>query len=204
MHLRPDHPGQVAVVRIGEVQVWDVPLGRLVATIPAAPLLDTLSGGASPIAFDASGDRLAVLGDDHTLQVWDVATATQIRPPIPAPTISNLLGFDADGYLVVTRDVPGAYQGILAFVDTGPGAGFESGFIETANAIGQVFTNYLTEDRRAAPFQFSGEGRVLDLPVTAQAWRDGLCSVADRPFTPGERQLLPPGSTTEPVCRGHR
>jgi hypothetical protein len=202
MHLRPGHPGQVAVVRIGEVQVWDVPLGRLVATIPADPLLDTLSRGASPIAFDASGDRLAVLGEDRTVQLWDVGTATQVRPPVPAPTISNLLGFDADGYLAVVRDVPNSSQSFLAFIDTAPDAGFESGFVEMSNAIGSVYPHYLSADRRAAPLNFLGEGRVLDLPVTAQGWRDGLCSLVDRPFTQGEEQLLPQGTTTEPACRG--
>jgi hypothetical protein len=204
MHLRPGHPGQVAVVRIGEVQVWDVPLGRLVAVIPAAPLLSTLDGGASPISFDASGDRLAVLGSDRTLQLWEVDTATQIRPPIAAPTISHLLGFDADGYLVVIREVPGTVSGSFAFIDPGPDAGFESGFVELDNMIGSVYPSYLSEDRRFVPLRFSGEGRVLDLPVTAQAWRYGLCAVADRPFIPGEEQLLPPGVTTEPACRGHR
>jgi hypothetical protein len=54
------------------------------------------------------------------------------------------------------------------------------------------------EGRGAEPLQFVGAGR-----VTAQAWRDGLCSGADRPFTPGE-QLLPPATTTEPACRGYR
>ncbi len=201
MHLRPGHPGQVAVVRIGEVQVWDVPLGRLVATIPAEPLLETLDSGSSPIAFDASGDRLAVLGEDHTLQLWDVDTGTQVRLPIPAPTISSLLGFDADGYLAVTRDEPNASQSVLAFIDTDPAAGFESGFVELDKAIGSVSSFYLSADRRTAPLQFTGVGRVLDLPVTAQAWRDGLCSMADRPFTPGEQQLLLAGTTTEPACR---
>jgi len=203
MHLRPGHPGQVAVVRIGEVQVWDVPLGRLVATIQTDPLLDTLFSGASPLAFDASGDRLAVLGEDHTLQLWDVDTATQVRPPIPAPTISDLLGFDADGYLVVVRDMPNSSQAFLSFIDTAPDAGFESGFVDVSNAIGSVYPHYLSADGRVAPLYYFGEGRVLDLPVTVQGWRDGLCSVVDRPFTPGEEQLLPQGITTEPACRGH-
>jgi WD40 repeat protein len=202
MHLRPGHPGQVAVVRIGEVQVWDVPLGRLVATIPAAALLDTLYVGASPIAFDASGDRLAVLGTDHTLQLWDIDTAAQVRPPIPAPTISNLLGFDADGYLVVVREGPSTIPLNLAFVDTDSDAGFEAGSIEMTHAIGS-YPHYLSDDRRTVPLQLSG-GRVLDLPITAQAWRDGLCSVADRPLTPDEERLLPPGTATESACRGRR
>ena len=87
-------------------------------------------------AFAASGDRLAVLGVDHTLQRWDVDTVTPVRPPIPAPTISNLLGFDSDGYLVVVRDGPDTLRSNLAFIDTDPDAGFESGFVET-NAIGR-------------------------------------------------------------------
>jgi hypothetical protein len=201
MHVRPGHPGQVAVLRSGEVQVWDVPLGRLVAVIPAPPLLGTLDAGGSPIAFDASGGRLAVLGSDRTLQLWDVDSRTQVRSPIPAPTISDLVGFDADGYLAVVRDVPSATHQSLAFIDTDPDAGFESGVVEIDNVIGSAYPSYLSDDRRFAPLLFSLEGRVLDLPVTAQGWRDGLCSVVDRPFTPGERQLLPEGTTTEPACR---
>jgi hypothetical protein len=201
MHLRPGHPGQVAVVQTGEVQVWDVPLGRLVAVIPAAPLLGTLDAGGSPIAFDASGDRLAVLGSDRTLQLWDVDSRTQARSPIPAPTISDLVGFDADGYLAVVRDVPSPTQQSLAFIDTGPDAGFESGVVEIDNVIGSAYPFRLSDDRRSAPLLFPLEGRVLDLPVTAQGWRDGLCSVVDRPFAAGEQQLLPEGTTIESACR---
>jgi hypothetical protein len=136
------------------------------------------------------------------VQLWDVDSQTQVRAPIPAPAISDLIGFDADGYLAVVRDVPGTSSGsVLAFVDVDPDAGFESGAIEVGTAIGPVHPFYLSDDRRFAPLLFSVEGRGLDLPLTAQAWRDGLCSVVDRPFTPGERQLLPEGISTEPACR---
>ncbi|MEJ3653389.1 serine protease [Actinomycetes bacterium KLBMP 9759] len=202
MRPRPGHPGQVAVVRIDEVQVWDVPFGRLVAAIPVAPLPEAVDGGASPMAFDATGDRLVVLGEDRTLTRWDVDDAARVGSAIPAPTVMNLHGFDADGYLVVSREEPGEADSTLAFVDTAPDAGLEAGSIELEAAVGSLYRYfYVSDDRRSLPTVSSG-GRVVDLPLTAQAWRDELCSVLDRPFTPAEARLLPPGAGTESACRG--
>jgi hypothetical protein len=38
------------------------------------------------------------------------------------------------------------------------------------------------------------------LPLTARAWHDKVCSVVDRPFTPAELAVLPPGTDTGPPC----
>ncbi|OLT02808.1 hypothetical protein BJF90_28665 [Pseudonocardia sp. CNS-004] len=73
--------------------------------------------------FDATGDRLVVLGGDRTVQLWDIPSTRPVRPPIPAPTVTGLVGFAADGHLVATqRDDESTLADIrLAFVDLGAG-----------------------------------------------------------------------------------
>jgi hypothetical protein len=199
MQVRPGHPGQVAVVGIDEVQVWDAPLGRLVASLPAAPWLDELDRYRSPVAFDATGDRLAVLTRDRTVQLSDVEPARLARAPIPTPATRELLGFDADGYLVTGNvgDV-GVSPTRLAFLDVVTGA--EAGSVDTTDAIRPLRIGYLTEDRRTIRLDDLGDDWVLDLPATAQAWRDALCTAFGRELTAGERAILPPGTNTEPPC----
>jgi len=198
MQLRPGHPGQVAVVGIDEVQIWDAPLGRLVTSIPAAPWLDGLSSYRSPIAFDATGDRLAVLTRDRTVQLWAVDAARPARAPIPAPATRELLGFDADGYLVAGNSGDGISTTRLAFLDVVTGA--EAGSVETGDAIRHLRISYLAEDRRTIRLDDLGDDWILDLPATAQAWRDGLCATVGRDLTAGERAVLPPGTNTDPPC----
>jgi WD40 repeat protein len=199
MQVRPGHPGQVAVVGIDEVQIWDAPLGRLVTSLPAAPWLDGLGHYRSPIAFDATGDRLAVLTRDRTVQLWDVDPARPARAPIPAPATRELLGFDADGYLVagnVGADSISATR--LAFLDVTTGA--EAGSVAPTDALWPLRNSYLTDDRRTIRLNDRGRNRILDLPATAQAWRDALCATLGRELTAGERAILPPGANTEAPC----
>ena len=197
MYLRPGHPGQVGVLTPDEVQIWDVTLGRLVASVPAAASLAALDGRGGPIAFDATGERLAVLGRDQTLQLWDSGAARQVRTPIPAPGITDLLGFDLDGYLVVVVDGDSTRER-LAFVDLDAGA--ESGSIDTDGAIRPLTIAHFGDDRRTVRLDDLPRGWVFDLPVTARAWRDSLCAAVGRPFTAAEQAILPPGARTAPPC----
>jgi hypothetical protein len=59
------------------------------------------------------------------------------------------------------------------------------------SAIASVEPHYLSDDGRAAPLQFSGEGRVLDLPVTAQALA-GRAVHDSRPPVHPRRAAAPP------------
>jgi WD40 repeat protein len=196
LHLRPGHPGQVGVLTPGEVQIWDVALGRLVAAVPAVASLDPLERQGSPIAFDPTGDRLAVLGRDHAVQLWDIGAAQQVRAPIPAPGITGLVGFDLDGYLVVVDG--DSTRERLAFVELDAGA--ESGSVDADSAIRPLDIAHLGDDRRTLRLEDLPRGWVADLPVTAKGWRDGLCAAVGRPFTPGEQAILPPGADTAPPC----
>ena len=196
LHLRPGHPGQVGVLTPSEVQIWDVTLGRLVASVPAVASLANLDGRGGPIAFDATGDRLAVLSRDQTVQLWDIGAAQQVRAPIPAPEITDLLGFDLDGYLVVV-DGDSARER-LAFVDLDAGA--ESGSLEAADAIRPLTIAHLADDLRTVRLEDLPGGWVSDLPVTARGWRDSLCAGLGRPFTAAEQAILPPGADTAPPC----
>jgi len=70
------------------------------------------------MAFDPSGQRIAVVTRDKTVELWDIDSATRPRPPIPAADGQKLVGFDADGYLdVLTGDI----QDRLSFVDLDQG-----------------------------------------------------------------------------------
>jgi hypothetical protein len=198
MQLRPGHPGQVAVVGINEVQIWDAPLGRLVTTLPAAPWLDELGRHRSPLAFDATGDRLAILTRDRTVQLWDVDPARPARPPIPAPATRELLGIDADGYLVAGNVADGTSATRLAFLDVTTGS--EAGSVDTTAAIRPLRIAYLDDDRRTIRLDALHDGWILDLPATAQAWRDKLCATVGRHLTTSEGAILPPGANTDPPC----
>jgi WD40 repeat protein len=198
MQLRPGHRGQVAVLGNDDVQIWDAPAGRLVTTIPTAALLDVLRSGGSPIAFDATGDRLAVVGRDRTVQLWDIASARLVRPPIPAT--DGLIGFDVDGYLVATQaDDDGFIANKLAFIDLGTGA--EAGSVDIGDATGNMRLVGLTDDRRTIQLDDLDDGRTFDMPATAQGWRDALCTAIGRELTAAEREIPPPGANSDPPCR---
>jgi WD40 repeat protein len=198
MEQRPGHRGQVAVPGIDDVQIWDVPAGRLVTTIPAAALPDPLDGGESPITFDPTGDRLAVLGRDRTVQLWDIASARPVRPPIPAPTTQGLLGFDADGYLVAAQAGIIAAPAGLAFIDLDTGA--EAGTADVTDTLGYLEIVAVSDDRRTLRLGGLGDERIFYLPVTAQSWRDGLCAAIGRELTAGEKRILPPGANADSPC----
>jgi hypothetical protein len=199
MQVRPGHPGQVAVVGIDEVQIWDAPLGRLVTSLPVAPWLDELGSYRIPIAFDATGHRVAVLTRDRTVQLWDVDPARPVRAPIPAPATRELLGFDADGYLVAGNvGGDGVSASRLAYLDVTTGA--EAGSVDTSDTIRYLRIAYLDDDRRTIRLDALHDDWILDLPATAQAWRDELCATVGRELTPNERAILPPGTNTDPPC----
>ncbi len=182
---RPGHAGQVALLGSRNVQVWDARSGHILATIPVH------GRGLGSIAFDPTGQRIAVLTQDQTVELWDVESAKRSRPPIPASDGQALVGFDADGYL----DMLTGYIGDrLSFVDLDRGE--EAGSMETG--LGVDDTSIVGDP--VAPVSSMGELWPYELHVTAQAWHDRLCAVANRPFTPPELTILPPGTDPDPPC----
>jgi len=182
---RPGHPGQVAVWGERDVQVWDALTGHQVATIPVA------AAGNNSMAFDPSGQRIAMLTKEKTIELWNVDTVRQLRRPIPSADTNALVGFDADGYL----DTVNAGGDGLVFVD--PDQGGEAGSMGAVH--GDLFDVSIVGDP-VVPVDSLDESRPYELPVIARAWRDRLCAAADRPFTAAELAILPPGTDTDPPC----
>jgi WD40 repeat protein len=182
---RPGHPGQVAVWGKRDVQIWDALGGRKVATIPVA------TPGNNSMAFDPSGRRIALLTQEKTIELWDVDTVRRLHQPIPSADTNALVGFDADGYL----DILTSNGDRLVFIDLDQGR--ESGSMDYGSyflRVGSIVGDPVV------PIDSIDESRPYELPVTAQTWHDKLCTVANRPFTPAELGILPPGTDTDPPC----
>lgn len=191
---RPGHPGQVAVLnRDLSVELWDVPAGRRLTTLPVEISPELADGPRNVAAWDPSGARLAVLTKDRAVRVWNVDEAKPVGRPIPAPDAGELGGFDADGYLVLFGDAV-TRTGAVIFLDLDAGG-------EAGSMTGPLPPLRLRDDgRRLVLTRGIGDQR-LEIPLSAAAWRDKLCAVADRPFTPAELTTLPPGTDTDPPCR---
>jgi WD40 repeat protein len=194
LYGRPGHPGQVAVVTHQRpVELWDVPAGRRLATIPTELNPDLTRIGNDVVAFDPTGTRLATLAAGRTIQVWDVDAAVPARPPIAAPQAQELAGFDVEGHLVTRDGENNTSPETLTFVDVATGQ-------ERGSVTPRLRFARLTDDGRSAVLQsLSGTERV-EFPLDAQAWADQLCARLGRPFTPAEVGLLPAGADTGPPC----
>jgi Trypsin-like peptidase domain len=189
---RPGHPGQAVVTGMnGELQLWDAARGERLRTIPTAyrPAIDA----AFPwIEIDRHGRHMAVLTPDRAIEVWDLESGRLTGPGIPAPGGVDLVGFDADGELVT-------------YAGTG-GRGFEVRQIDVderrdvATMIVHATVERITGDGRSMRLS-SFDGSVPELvPLTATVWRDELCAVLDRPFSPDEAAVLPQGANLAPPC----
>ena len=194
---RPGHPGQVAVWGERDVQIWDVLGGRKVATIPVTTpgnnSITVATAGNNSMAFDPSGPagRLADSGEKPSSYGTSTpygGCTSRSRPP----THHALVGFDADGYLDVLTTIT---QDRLVFVDLDQGR--ESGSMDSV--YGFPREGSIVGDP-VVPVDSREEIRPYELPVTAQTWHDKLCAVANRPFTPAELGILPPGTDTDPPC----
>jgi len=182
---RPGHAGQVALSGWRDTQIWDALSGRTIATLPVR------GTGQGSMAFDPSGQRIAVVTRDKTVELWDVDSATRPRPPIPAADGQQLVGFDADGYLDV---LTGVTQDLLSFIDLDQGE--EAGSMDVG--LGVDDTSIFGDP--IAPVISIGEVLPYELPVTAQGWHDRLCAAANRPYTAAELAILPPGTDPDPPC----
>jgi WD40 repeat protein len=189
---RPGHSGQAVVTGMnGELQLWDAVRGERLRTIPTAyrPADDS----AYPrIVIDRPGTRMAVLTPHRTIEVWDLESGVLTGPGIPAPGAAELVGFDADDHLVT-------------YAGTG-GGGFEVRLIDVderrdaARMTVSVPVQGITGDGRSTRL-LSFDRSVPELvPLTPAVWRDELCSVLDRPFTPDEAAVLPQGANPASPC----
>ena len=117
VQLRPGRPGQVLVAAIDQpLLLLDLTTGRSLARLPVD------AATAEPL-FDATGDRVAVLTDRRTVELWDVDAATRVAEPFLAPDTASLLGFTGDGYLVTSPDDINAIGYLVALQAVGRAAG---------------------------------------------------------------------------------
>ncbi|GAA0937467.1 AAA family ATPase [Pseudonocardia zijingensis] len=192
LHARPGHPGQVAVsTHERQVQLWDVPAGRQLATIPVEPNPDLTQSGNDVLEFDPTGARLAVLAAG-AIEYWDVDAVAPVRPPVPAPLARDLAGFDPDGRLVTFGGAT-LSDSTLAFVDLDTGQ--ERGSVEPRLGFDQ-----LTDDGLRVALHGDQDAERYEFPLDARAWAEQLCTWQARPFTDTELGLLPPGVSTAPPC----
>ncbi|MEJ3653388.1 trypsin-like peptidase domain-containing protein [Actinomycetes bacterium KLBMP 9759] len=194
---RPGRLGHAVVVDgDGDLELWDVVRGVRLVTIPTThrPRDGLLAGSFPPYAMDGSGSRLALLTPDKTIEVWDLDTGTVLGPPLPAPDAGYFLGFDADGRLVELGDQPGLSD-VLRFID------LDERREEGVLPLGQGFLGgAIGPDGDNVWFRgFRGSSPYL-VPLTAEAWRDGLCAILDRPFSEAETRFLPVDGSVERPC----
>jgi hypothetical protein len=191
---RPAQPGQVAFLTpSGELQLWEAATGRTAGSVDLGPIAATVFDD-QVLAFDDAGTRVAALyKGEAVVRVWDVAGGGQLGAPIPVdPVTDAVAGFTGDGYLVVA--VRGVGSGRFDFLD--PATGRQGGSLPFREALAEV-------DLHRDALTVSGDPQRLPqrIPVAARAWFDAICAVADRPFTPSERAVLPAGVTGDPPCR---
>ncbi|OLT02807.1 hypothetical protein BJF90_28660 [Pseudonocardia sp. CNS-004] len=68
------------------------------------------------------------------------------------------------------------------------------------DATGSMHIVGLGDDRRTLRLDDLDGERTVDVPVTAQGWRDALCTAVGRELTAGEKSILPPGANADPPC----
>jgi WD40 repeat protein len=196
--LRPGHPDEVALIAPdGSVELWNLPHRRRTGRISTTVFISVLS--REGMAFDTTGNRLAIHTPNHTIEVWDVGSRQPARPPIPAPQVSDVVGFDEDGYLLTRNEIPGISTNAMAFWDLGRGTVSGSMLLP-----GSSMTSARIDDGRSLQ---PTEGRsslsalsLKPLPVTARQWFDRLCAIGPRGFTQAELRILPPDASTGPPC----
>ncbi|GAA0937473.1 hypothetical protein GCM10009559_30550 [Pseudonocardia zijingensis] len=190
---RPGHPGQVAVKTAdGSTQLREMPSGRLLRTFPTTTEV-------GPV-FDASGARMAMPNRDRAIEVWDVDEGVQIGPPIVLPEEDvAVVTFRPDGHLVLRVAAGSGVEHLVRLLFVEPVSGRHAGEMRLADDVGTISGDQTVGLRDGTPY-----GPVHPNPpevrISAEGWRDALCALADRPFTPAERALLPAGVDPVPPC----
>ncbi|MFH9613191.1 hypothetical protein ACH4MM_05420 [Streptomyces pratensis] len=196
---RPQHPGQVAAVTrrgagFGDILLWDLRAPRHIATLPGLPITALFFTAdepyTGPLAFDASGSRLAVQHADG-IRVWDVDEQKQLPGSAPGPTDHALIGI-SNGDRVLTyhegevtiHDLTDATASDTLHVPGWPG-----GYVR-----GDRLTGSITGEGE----RFSQHRLSFDLRPEEQF--RALCAAAGRDYTKAERKLLPDGTPAQQPC----
>ena len=191
LEVRPGRPDEVAVVNAnGDVELWDLAEGTQLGVFRSP---DDQPYQVFTIGFTADGNRLATATDRQTLEVWDVESHAPARPSIPLPHAPYIVGFDADGYLILGSETESAGRRLM-FWDLD--AGREAGSMR----LTFHHTGALSPDRKTLALDGIGGVAPTQLATTAGQWRDHLCAFADRPFQDYELDALPPGADAGSPC----
>ncbi|WP_189548002.1 nSTAND1 domain-containing NTPase [Streptomyces gelaticus] len=197
---RPHHPGQVVAVTrrgaaFGDILLWDLRTPRHIRTLPGLPIAATFSSSddpsAGPLVFDERGSRLAVETSSRKVRVWDVDGRKQLPGSAPGSVDGYVVGVGDGGQVltyskgrVTTHDLTDARNSTTLNVPEGAVASVRGSRLEVLlGGVKETFTL-----RR----------RTFDLRPEAQF--RALCKVADRDYTPAERELLPDGTPAQPPC----
>jgi hypothetical protein len=140
---------------------------------------------------------MVVLGNDLTVQVWDVDRREPVSRPTAVTSLGVLEGLDADGHVLLVEPtaVPDSYQ--LTFWDVRSGR--QSGSVRISTAYSG---SSLSDDGTRIRFSAKDGALPFGFPVTAAQWVEHLCRFTDRPFTDEERRLMPEGVDVERPCPG--
>jgi WD40 repeat protein len=88
--------GHTLILKPGEVKVWDLSSGKVVAT------LEGHTSTVWSVAFDAEGKRLASASYDKQVKVWDVGSAKEIATLKGHANWITSVAFSPDGSLIAT------------------------------------------------------------------------------------------------------
>jgi hypothetical protein len=145
--------------------------------------------------FDDAGRRAAVVENDWSVQVWDIEQRRRVGVPVVTPTVMVPLGFTPDG-LFAGGFAPDAAGKRVVLIE--PETGRQRGGFTLPPAT-DVDTA-LTADGSTVMVTDDGSRPVM-FPLDVRQWVDRLCRLVDRPFTDGERALLPASVDLDRPCR---
>ncbi len=151
----PDGAALLSVGSDGEVRRWAD------AQEPGEVLL-TVGEPILQAAFDAGRTRLAVMGQDHVVQVWDVTTGQQLRTFGPTAG-GRAVALSDDGTLVAAGD---GVDVQVWEVESGQPVQRMVGYCEdqtytTADACEDAEENWLGHVKEVTALAFSPDGQIL-------------------------------------------
>jgi hypothetical protein len=186
VRLRPGPAWEAAVPGPHGVELWDMATGRQMA------VLESESIG---MMFDAAGERLAVIENGWSVQVWNVDERRRIGVPVVTPSALVPLGFTPDGLLAGGVIPDPETSGRILLIE--PETGRQRGGFTLAKGVDT--DRELTADGRLVVVGADG-GRPVAFSLDVRQWADRLCGLLDRPFTDGERALLPASIDADRPC----